>query len=418
MHYLVFIYLVLLSVEGALKIKPLMELSEDFELTYNFFILLLIGFFYFVSFLLKAVNGKLKLNLRNFFFGFHALVFISCIQVLIFNPGLFTGSFSLLIQFILQSIIFVVIQDFFGKRDVKLMMLLLTLFAFGHCLLTYITYFNVDFLADYTENLGLYKGGVQRSFGLIGDAGPWILSFFAILALQKNNFLLYLFYAGSSVLGASIGSSALLIFASFVCLMLRAKSRTIFYVITGLVGFIGIAEIASNPKIISEINIVNRLNDKSTFTESSGAQRLFSYGLAVDMIKSRPILGYGYGTFFYNLQAKYGNQFKRWKFKQGALSNANNQFLQTAYEIGFIGLFVFLFMLYEILKNINMEISYESKERSIYNFKRASFAWLLSYIIVNQTAVWLIPGIVWGVLIIILGINYKINLLYPLAVEE
>ena len=410
MYLAIFFYLILLLGEGLFKLDPIVEFG-DFTLSYNLLFLITIN----IIFLLKYLIKPFLFPTRNFIFWFHIWILISFIPVVLFRSSMMMGGLSLIIQLYLQSIIILILYKTLKPNSVLKYLQLLSAFAFVNCGIVYGSYIFPESFKGIAEIHGYFgynptdKKDILRVFGVMGDVAPWFLSFFAIWALQAKNYISYLLYASTCVLGASLGASALVIMATVLHFYLKSQNKGVFvirFVALILVG--GFIVLTVYFDQFKSISIVKRILDPTTFKSASGAQRLFSYGLAIDLIKQSPIWGWGYGTFLYNLQS-WGADFFRLKFGFGALSNANNQILQILYEGGIIGLIFFIFMVRRILTIMNSGINWFKRQHKMLEFKKASFIWFLSMITMNQTAVWMIPSIFWFLIVSLIGICLFIN---------
>lgn len=117
-----------------------------------------------------------------------------------------------------------------------------------------------------------------------------------------------------------------------------------------------------NPLNKSAITVTERA--MSTFDEKDPSinTRLLIWGTTLDMIKDRPILGSGIGTFkinYLNYQAEFlqdnPDYIKYW----GHAREAHNEYLQMGVELGIIGLGIFLSILFAFY---NIIIKYLKKE--------------------------------------------------------
>ena len=412
MHIAIIFYFILLLSENFFNLNPLVKYN-DFTLSYNIAFLFLINIIFLFRFLIKPF----KVNINNAILGYHLYIFFTLGLVLIFHSYMFLGGFSLAVQLLLQSLFLLIIIKTFSKKDLVNYQKGLSVFAFINCLIVYGSYFFPDLFKGVAEIHGYFgyldsdEKQIIRAFGIMGDMAPWFLSFFGVWALQRGNYPLFIFYALTSIFGASLGSSGLLIFAVFLHFLLKSKDKKIFAL--NFIIVISIALVITTFFYLDEfknISIVKRLVNPETFKSKSGAQRFFTFNLAIDMIQQSPIFGNGYGTFLYNLKSSLGNMFSKLKFGQGSLSNANNQILQVLYEGGIIGLTIFILFVRNILKIMKANLRWTVKQNKMYEFKKACYIWFLSLVIMNQTAVWMIPSLFWVLIVSLIGMCSFINI--------
>jgi len=411
MYILIMVYFLVLLLEGAMSLEPIAEFG-DFTISYNLLMLVAIN----VIFMFRYLVKPFKLPFNNPIAWFYGTIFITFIPVLLFKNHLALGGLSLLGQFFLQSMIILVLFKSLRLKTMYNFTQFLGAFAFINCLIVYGSYYFPDTFKGIAEIHGYFgfndddPDRIKRVFGIMGDVAPWFLSFFALHAIQMKKYFLGIFFGMTCALGASIGATALLLFGVYLHFFLSSLKKTHFFIRTliFIVVILGII-LFYFPDMILNISVVKRLIDPSTFKSYSGAQRLFTFGLALDMINASPIWGNGYGTFLYNLQSSFGYQFFNLKFEAGALSNANNQFLQILYEGGIVLFTFFIFMIRHIFLIFNKYVQWSHKQSKMLEFKKSAFIWLISLVLINQTAVWMIPSLLWLLISSLIGISLYIN---------
>jgi O-antigen ligase len=138
--------------------------------------------------------------------------------------------------------------------------------------------------------------------------------------------------------------------------------------------------------------------------EAGLTQRLLTIKLAGLMFIDNIITGVGY-TGFRHLALDYGawNEFSsRLYFSQNYIATAGNQFLQAATDGGILGLISFGYMVIVLLRTLKKAARNTVNENR--NIFFAGYVWLLSLLIGNLTAAWLLPSsLISYVLWIILG---------------
>jgi O-antigen ligase len=250
-----------------------------------------------------------------------------------------------------------------------------------------------DFLDSEVTGMGI------RAFGLLGDISPWLLSLFAVFSYQNKKYLLFLFFAGSCVIGASLGASFTLFFS--LVLFFLFNNRNKFYSLVITVIFFSMLLLLYN--YFDNILLFNRL--KGINNDSSSFQRSFTWLKSLDMIYESPLYGHGYGSFYYYMTYNNPNL----DYAGGAVSNANNQFLQILFDGGVLLLVTYFIVIIKVLKIVKDKVVWGLNQDKYLSMKKAFYIWLLSFIISNQTMVFIIPSTIWVVIIIFVGMSYHIN---------
>ena len=203
----------------------------------------------------------------------------------------------------------------------------------------------------------------KRIFSTIGQPnflGSWLLlviplSLFGII--KKKSFLRILSFISVLLLisalvltksrGALIGLIALIGFISFFFLWRKNKKLAMipifcFLSLIGLIIFI-------NKKGIDNTRLVNypSLYRLQTFAnlKMAGQYRLMHWRASLDLIKQRPILGYGLGAQRFNFPRYYQPEFAMYEKPNIYLDYAHNDILDMLLIAGFLGLVSYLFWL-------------------------------------------------------------------------
>ncbi len=411
MYILIILYILLLLVEGLLGLGPIVEFG-DFSLSYHLLLLMMINI---VSLLRFVVKPNL-IPIYNEIFMYYVGIVLTFIPVLIFHSHLAMGGLSLMLQFMLQSLLILILSKTFGSKSVVRFLQFLIIFAFVNCATVYGSYFFPDAFRGIAEVHGYFgyntsdPDRIIRAFGIMGDAAPWFLSFFSVLYLYLRKYLISIFYGLTCILGASLGATALLIMAVLLFFFLKSENKFRFiFRFFSLISLVMLVVFAIKPELFLDISVVKRITDPAMYKSASGAQRLYTYGLGINMIIQSPFWGSGYGTFLYNLKSSLGNEFFNLKFGNGALSNANNQFLQVLYEGGIILFILFVFMVRRILLIFVKYANWDQLQDKMIEFKKAAFVWFLALVLMNQTAVWMVPSMLWLLVVSLIGISIYVN---------
>lgn len=387
-------------------VKPIFAV-EDIDISASLFILLVILFRVIINLIFYNINvfGNNKAA-RNFWL----FIFFSTLSSLYLSPEIAKGVFTVNFQLFLVYLLFI---DFkilrINQFGIKKVINGLVYFAIVNTLLLYYTFFfgkigllgEVSITSDYT-----------RAFGIMGDQLPWFLSFFAINALYSKKKLLFLFFAIGILMGASIGASIILFISIFFYFIKEMERKPVFYLRTGLVIIFIIGFVSFSPNIYNKIGIFQRFsNSEFTLKENnSTVHRLNAFSTAIENIPNKPLFGFqNYALVMFNKYDKLLSDYEKGDLT--FLTTPNNQFLAIICDYGIIGLILFVYFIYSLLKIVRLECS--KVPPNLNYFKKASYMWLVIFVLFNQSATWFLPGsFLWILICLIIAINYKINQLY------
>ncbi len=190
--------------------------------------------------------------------------------------------------------------------------------------------------------------------------------------------------------GAWIGLIALVGFLSIVFIWQKNKKLMIipifcFIIFVGLVAFLNRS--GFNKTSFSYNPFLSRLQ---TFTDlkAAGNYRLMHWRAALDLIKQRPVLGYGLGTQRFNFPRYYAPEFALYEKPNIYLDYAHNDILDVLLAAGFLGLAGYLFLIISVfylgLKYIFQKIPSEFTVYSLKLMVLALLAGLFGYLVSLQ----------------------------------
>ncbi|HDK26510.1 MAG TPA: tetratricopeptide repeat protein, partial [Candidatus Atribacteria bacterium] len=227
-------------------------------------------------------------------------------------------------------------------------------------------------------DLSFWKGNVGRQavFGLFGNVNyfaeyliailPLAVSLFLVTPFKSNKFRKLLLFIGILAMGGTLlltftrgsylGLGVSLIFMFSLFLTCKGESfikenKRIFIFILLIIILAGLLFTIPNPlskegTYISKIKA--RVSIASIQKEFTSGRRMAIWKFTSMMIKDRPLLGSGIGTFKYNslrYQAEFFSQGdNRSLYPYGIAHEAHNEYLHFWAELGIIGLGIFLWM--------------------------------------------------------------------------
>ncbi|MDA2922298.1 O-antigen ligase family protein [Patescibacteria group bacterium AH-259-L07] len=203
---------------------------------------------------------------------------------------------------------------------------------------------------------------VKRIFSAVGQAnflGSWLLLVIPIaiygirkkhIAIKAFSSILLVFLVWALILtksrGAWVGLIALIVFMSIVYLWRLKRVLVIIPIVcfVALVGFVIFLNSADIDSTTLKSPFMGRL---ASFTdlEEAGNYRLMHWKASLDLIKKRPVIGYGLGVQRFNFPKYYQPEFAVYEKPNIYLDYAHNDILDILLAAGFIGLFAYLFLI-------------------------------------------------------------------------
>jgi len=273
-------------------------------------------------------------------------------------------------------IYFLIINNIDSEKEFNSFIKIFFLISFIVSLYTLIQYYGFDpYLNDLnslTSTIG-QKNWISNYLAMIL---PVVFSYFLIEQTKKNKikyfFLLSILYATLMICqsrGIWISISLTVILAIYIIFkfnLLKAFKENKRWLVLLLITFMIITVIYStdNPLNKSAITVPQRA--LSTFDEQDPSinTRLLIWKTTLEMIKDRPILGSGIGTFkmnYLNYQAEFLKNNPYYIQYSGKAGETHNEYLQMWAELGIIGLGIFIGI---ILTFYSLIINYLKKNKS------------------------------------------------------
>ena len=375
---------------------------------------------------LKMINRE-EIKFTSIPLNLPVLSFIAiCTLSLIWSDTFFT-SLKELPQFLAGPFLyFVIVNNIRGEKQINRIIGTVVLIGTALSIYGIFQYNDIDF------SFWVGNTGRMRVFGLIGNAGYFagylILPLSIAIPLffvSKNRNRKILLLIGILTMGTTfiltftrssyLALGVSLIFMFFLFLLSRGKrfikdNKKIFIIILTAIIIVAFLFIIPNTlskpgTVISKIKVRTSIAGlKNEFT--SGA-RIAIWKFTGTMIKDRPILGSGIGTYKYNTlkyQAKFFEQGdNRLIYGHFWADKAHNEYLQLWAELGIIGLTIFLWI---IITYFNQGIRYLKREMNeqkqgiiiglmggVVAFLIDSIFWFPLHLSANLSLFWLFIGL-------------------------
>lgn len=233
---------------------------------------------------------------------------------------------------------------------------------------------------DYAGSLGI------RSFGVLGDAGTFVVSFLTVAFFASKRpvwFALALFalILSGSRMALVVGLAALALVVILGDAGREARRRGARALKAVAASFAVLAVALLLPMLFSAV--AERVGARDTFeritvAELTTSDRLFSMMQAVEWIQLSPLYGHGFNSYYFF-------SFRGSIFGAN-ISNASNQIVQTMMDGGIVALLALgLFFAQAVWPN---------KGEPLVDRHNDPFAirpWLVAFLILNQTAVFILP---------------------------
>jgi len=282
---------------------------------------------------------------------------ISLLRVKVLNLGLW--DYEIFISYFL--LYFLIINNVDKIEQFNSFIKLFYLTSFLVSLYTLMQYYGFDLYLKDFYRLASTIGQKNWISNYIGMFFPVTLIYFLLEDIKKNKVVYYILL---SILYATImicqsrGIWISIIFTTSVAIYLiyRFKLFAIFkanqkWLVVLIITFLIITIIYSTDNPLNKSAITVSQRAMSTFNEQDPSinTRLLIWKTTFEMIKDRPILGSGIGTFkmnYLNYQAEFLKSNPYYIKYSGKAGEAHNEYLQMWAEIGIIGLGTFLLIIF------------------------------------------------------------------------
>jgi O-antigen ligase len=344
-------------------------LARDFHQTINYFIVAYafllplsrasIVFFSFVLLFLWGINTK---NTQKYQMLFKNQVILALFAFLLFNfiSLLWASDISQASNYILKYWYFLPMIVIFSTIEKSYIPKVLSAFILGMFIsevISYGVFFEFwEFKHATVQNISPFMHHIEYSIFLAFTALIVLGRAFASIQIKYKTMYSLFFITVTGNLFLTAGRTGQLAFIvgllvlAFVNFKNKFKAFLIFFVLS--VGILGTAFNVSqtfHDRIINaKVNFINAVQNEA-YCNSLGA-RVGAWIIATDIVKHNPLLGVGIidnmHTFHRRIDEKYTNM----KCLHVAFMHMHNQFFQIATQLGIIGLLIFLFLFYSIMR--------------------------------------------------------------------
>lgn len=318
---------------------------------------LMILFLIFVLFI-YIIENKIKVNIFIIFFIYlFVRTFFNLVSTdkYIFQIG-FTSSIQIISYACITPAIYYILQN--HEDRIRIIINTIKIFILLNTIFLILSAFNI-----YIFNKNLYESYGDRHFGILGDQLPWIITFLVSYAIHHKKYYMLVFSFIGLFFSGSLNASILGLIIIFYYIIKKISLKNIFFISVFLLICIS---------LLFYFDFFWRLT--SGQYENSLNLRILSIGFAISNINNY-FFGNGYGTYSYIVE----NSISDTTVSQVIFSSAFNQYLQIFIDLGIIGLILFFVLCYKIFKLKTYKFSYIK-------------IWVISLLIFNQSAVWLLPS--------------------------
>ena len=305
-----------------------------------------------------------------------------------FGEEVFTSEIISFLRFLSQIAVFFLLP--FSIRTTKELLLARKIFDYVGYAIALTVYLSLIFFGFGTI-LGEVQTseGISRYFGFIGDQVGFIILFFIFNKLIHRDWIGVVLFLGALLATGTRGAIvALAVGLIIIALQMRNElalpKKKVAILLMALAIF------------VSLLVMLDFGGSRNRFLwyhlEAGLSQRLVTMKLAGLMFIDNIITGVGY-TGFRHFALDYGawNEFSSvLYFSRNFIATAGNQFLQVATDGGILGLISFGYMVIVLLRTLKKAARNTVNEYR--NIFFAGYVWLLSLLLGNLTATWLLPS--------------------------
>jgi len=232
-----------------------------------------------------------------------------------------------------------------------------------------------------------------RFFGPIGDQVGFILIVFAFKEFLDKNLMRSIFFTLPILATGTRGAIIALLFGIFYIFIKKIDWKSTFLIFILVFSIITLILGTGFGQMVSA-----RFFNADVFEEGF-SQRTFSMGIGISIFFDNLLTGIGYNGFHIIAQ-EYDVDEAVKRFGLSTIANSTNQYIQIATDAGVSGLIVYILLLMSFYRKFQDAAGQTGTKDN--NLFIAGKIWLISLLLANQTAVWIVPGTLIGYLFLIL----------------
>jgi len=308
---------------------------------------------------------------------------ISLLRFKVLSVGL--GDYEIFISYFL--LYFLIINNIDKKEQFDSFIKIFFLTSIIISVYTLIQYYGFDPYYDDLKQLSSTIGQKNWISNYIGMFFPVTLIYFLLEDIKKNKIVYYILLSilyATMMICQSRGIWISIIFTTLIAIYLiyRFKLFTIFkenqkWLVVLIITFLIITIIYSTDNPLNKSSITVSQRAMSTFNEQDPSinTRLLMWKTTFEMIKDKPLLGSGIGSFkmnYLNYQADFLQKNTYYIKYSGKAGEAHNEYLQIGAELGIISLGIFILIIF-IFYSLFWEFLKEEKD-----IKKKLISWGLS----------------------------------------
>jgi O-antigen ligase len=338
-----------------------------------------------------------------------------------FGETALLGSLTSWARFVAEALVIVIISQTIqtsaqAKRVLRILLGTLVLLA----VIQFVNFFGASHGFVIGEVQGLERGE-PRYFGPVGDGVGMVLLLGYLVALCLASVTGAALFLGGILLTAGLGAAVATCVATALFLFFGLRTTAVRDSALRRLSLLPLLALAALVSLSLFSNSLDTtLRDRLTSGDylESGAGRAASAKLAVDMFLDNPLLGVGYMNYERALGRYDGDAYFDLQHSDGGTANANNQILQALTDGGIVGLLAFA-VLTTVAARLFLRVASRSDDRFLSTYYLAAFLWLLTQVLANQAAAWLIPSsFVARLLWVLLGVAVGVARLLPVTQSD
>jgi O-antigen ligase len=233
-----------------------------------------------------------------------------------------------------------------------------------------------------------YRGGEVRAFGPLGDQVGFVLVFFALFAAARRSYLELVVHCAAIMVTGTRSAVAALAFGLLLVYWLRSTTEFTFrqffrWSVRALGVLVLLVAVLLSP---AGQFVLERFTNPEMLAYTI-AERFGVVSIGIDIFREHPVIGVGYNGYaalvwdYMDPLTSLGQALKR------TAANASNQWIQTATDGGIFGVLALLLHVVLVVRYL-WKSGRGPAGRPLLG---AACAWALCFVVVNQTACWLLP---------------------------